>query len=69
MRTANDKQRPLDHCTGCGKRLPETRRGWGLVWDDGSGFCAKCLYDIRVKIGYFERIDKTYAPKRRKDYK
>ena len=69
MRTANIKERAKNHCTGCGKKLPDTKRGWGLVWEDGTGFCCKCLYHIRVAIGYFERKDRTLAPKRRKDYK
>jgi len=52
-------------CTGCGKTLPDSKLGWGLVWGDGSGFCAKCLYHIRKAIGYFERTNRTLAPKKR----
>jgi hypothetical protein len=59
------KERKLGHCTGCGKELPQSRLGWGLIWDDGTGLCAKCLFHIRKDIGYFERKDKTYAPKTR----
>ena len=40
-------------CTSCGKDLPENLLGWGLNWYDGSGMCAKCLYEIRNAVGYF----------------
>lgn len=43
------------HCTCCGYKLPENKKGWGLNWHDGSGVCAKCLYTIRKAIGYFDR--------------
>jgi hypothetical protein len=59
------KERKLGHCTGCGKELPQSRLGWGLIWEDGTGLCAKCLYHIRKATGYFERTTKTYAPKTR----
>lgn len=63
---AQFKERKPGHCTGCGKALPETKLGWGLVWWDGSGFCCKCLYDIRKSIGYFNRETiTTKAPKKR----
>jgi hypothetical protein len=48
------KGRFKGHCTGCAKKLPESRLGWGLVWPDGSGFCAKCLYDNRKAVNFFE---------------
>ena len=51
---AKDKRIP-NHCTCCGYKLPESKRGWGLNWYDGSGLCAKCLYTIRKAIGYFEQ--------------
>jgi hypothetical protein len=53
--------RPKGICTSCGKPLPESTRGWGLNWHDGSGMCAKCLYLIRKAIGYFERLEKKKA--------
>lgn len=45
-------------CTSCGTTLPENKKGWGLNWHDGSGMCAKCLYEIRKSIGYFDRQKK-----------
>jgi hypothetical protein len=64
------KLRNPGHCTMCSKELPQSKRGWGMIWDDGvTGVCAKCLYDMRVKIGYFEREDRTLAPKTRKPSK
>ena len=52
------KYRPKDCCTSCGTTLPESKKGWGLNWYDGSGMCAKCLYKIRKTIGYFDRSQK-----------
>lgn len=60
------KMRNPGCCTTCAKQLPESKRGWGLIWDDGeTGICAKCLYDMRVSTGYFNRTDKKLAPKTR----
>ena len=42
------------HCTCCGNKLPESKKGWGLSWHDGTGICAKCLYTIRKAIGFFD---------------
>jgi hypothetical protein len=53
-------------CTGCGTWLPESILGWGLKWDDGAGFCAKCLYDIRQSIGYFEPEEVARRKERKK---
>ena len=61
--------RPKWRCSSCGKKLPDSQKGWGLIWDDSeSGMCAKCLYDIRKAIGYFNiPIEKRRrAPKTRK---
>ena len=52
------------HCTCCGHELPESTRGWGLNWQDGSGMCAKCLYTIRKEIGYFDRLEKKKKAQR-----
>lgn len=52
------------HCTCCGEKLPESSRGWGLNWFDGTGMCAKCLYTIRKSIGYFERLQQKKARQR-----
>lgn len=60
------KLRDEGKCTMCSKLLPASKLGWGLVWDDKkTGICAKCLYEMRKTSGYFERADKTLAPKRR----
>lgn len=61
--------RPKWRCSSCGKKLPDSQKGWGLIWDDSeSGMCCKCLYDIRKAIGYFDiPIEKRRrAPKIRK---
>lgn len=50
--------REPNRCTSCGTELPESKKGWGLNWGDGTGMCAKCLYTIRKKIGYFDRPQK-----------
>ena len=52
------KDRMHGCCTSCGTTLPENKKGWGLNWYDGSGMCAKCLYEIRKSIGYFDRQKK-----------
>jgi hypothetical protein len=45
-------------CSSCGVLLPKTKLGWGLIWHDGSGMCAKCLYKWRKTGGYFEDLRK-----------
>ena len=55
--------RPEGDCTSCGQKLPENKKGWGLNWNEGSGMCAKCLYDIRKSIGYFEGLQKKESQK------
>lgn len=65
-------KRPKWKCTSCGKQLPESQRGWGLIWDSSdTGMCAKCLYDIRNSVGYFDvPLEKRRkAPKTRKKRK
>jgi len=55
-------------CTSCGKRLPDSKKGWGLIWDTSdAGMCQRCLYWIRKQAGYFEKDKslRTYAPKTR----
>lgn len=48
------KGRAEGRCSCCGKKLPKSKLGWGLIWHDGSGMCAKCLYFWRQAYGYFE---------------
>lgn len=65
-------KRPKWKCTSCGKQLPESQRGWGLIWDSSdTGMCAKCLYDIRNSVGYFDvpQEKRRKAPKTRKKRK
>lgn len=59
-------------CTSCGKKLPESKKGWGLIWDTSEcGMCQKCLYTIRKAIGYYDKPKelRSYAPKTRKKKK
>ncbi len=40
------------YCTVCGKRLPDSFRDWGLVWDSRKcGICVECMNRIRTEIG------------------
>ena len=55
--------RRKNHCTSCGEKLPKVKKQWGLIWEDGAGFCRRCLFIIRYNIGYFERF-----PDELKDY-
>jgi hypothetical protein len=59
------KARYIGHCTSCGGKLPDTLLGWGLNWYDGTGMCAKCLYDIRLSIGYFEPAEAARRKERK----
>lgn len=63
------KGRLEGYCTSCAKKLPDSRLGWGLVWPDGSGFCAKCLYDIRKAVGFFEERKKNAKKNTRENEK
>lgn len=61
LKRKKGEPRPKGICTSCGKPLPESTRGWGLNWYDGSGMCAKCLYTIRKAIGYFDLLEQKKA--------
>lgn len=50
-----DAGRKKGLCSTCGKKLPVKKLGWGLIWIDGSGMCAKCLYKYRKDFGYFKK--------------
>ena len=62
LKRKKGEKRAEGFCTSCGRSLPESTRGWGLNWHDGSGMCAKCLYTIRKAIGYFDRLGQKKDP-------
>tara|TARA_A100001015_G_scaffold292271_1_gene367438 strand:- start:8331 stop:8540 length:210 start_codon:yes stop_codon:yes gene_type:complete len=63
----SEKGRAKDLCSACGKKLPENRIGWGLVWQDGSGMCAKCLYHYRKEGGFFKERKRKLEKSKLKD--
>jgi hypothetical protein len=54
----NKRIRFSNTCTVCGGKLPEKKRRWGLVWNNGdSGMCKECLDKIRKSVNYYSKLN------------
>lgn len=63
--SANRIPRTKRRCTRCTSRLPNSPKAWGLIWEDGSGFCKYCLIEIRLAVGFYPEGKAPKLPKRR----